>query len=48
MSDETADNSVEDNGGSAGSDAMVDALSAVAVVVIPVLAVIYWLSGMPT
>ena len=29
-------------------DGFADALSAVLIVVIPVIAVIYWLSGMPT
>ena len=32
----------------ASGDGMADALSAVAVVIIPVVAVVYWLSGMPT
>lgn len=27
---------------------MVDALSAVAIILVPVIAIIYWLSGMPT
>jgi hypothetical protein len=40
MSDELQDANNEDK--------LVDAISAVAVVVIPVIAVIYWLSGMPT
>jgi len=39
MNDE-AENSQEEDGGA-------DALSAVVLIVIPVLAVIYWLSGMP-
>jgi hypothetical protein len=29
-------------------DGLADAFAAVAIVVIPVLAIIYWLSGMPT
>lgn len=40
MSDEPQDANNEDK--------LVDAISAVAIVVIPVIAVIYWLSGMPT
>ena len=32
----------------ASGDGMADALSAVAVVIIPVVADVYWLSGMPT
>ena len=32
----------------ANGDAMVDAISAVLIVVIPVVGIIYWLSGLPT
>ena len=37
-----------ENSGSDDNDALVDAVCAVAIVVIPVLAVVYWLSGLPT
>ena len=30
------------------ADGMADALSAVAIIIIPVVAVVYWLSGMPS
>ena len=40
MSDETQD--------SGNEDGFADAISAVAIVVLPVMAIVYWLSGLPT
>jgi hypothetical protein len=38
----------EENQDQGSEDGFADAISAVAVVVIPVVAIIYWLSGLPT
>lgn len=40
--------SEENNVENANEDSFADALSAVLIIVIPVVAVIYWLSGLPT
>ena len=38
----------EENQDQVNEDSFADAFSAVAVVVIPVVAIVYWLSGLPT
>jgi len=38
----------EENQDQFNEDSFTDAISAVAVVVIPVVAIVYWLSGLPT
>jgi hypothetical protein len=38
----------EENQDQVNEDSFADAISAVAVVVIPVVAIVYWLSGLPT
>ena len=38
----------EENQDRVNEDSFADAISAVAVVVIPVVAIVYWLSGLPT
>jgi hypothetical protein len=42
------ENPIAENSAPENEDAFVDAVSAVAVVVIPVIFVVYWLSGLPT
>jgi hypothetical protein len=38
----------EENQEAGNEDSFADAISAVAVVVIPVIVIVYWLSGLPT
>lgn len=38
----------DDTTGEADENSVVDAISAVAVILIPVVGIIYWLSGLPT